>query len=173
MPADRDGEPDPAGSSWSPPTGSRPTTHILDTPIPDKGAVLTQLSLWWFERLADLVPNHIVSTEVPDAVAGRACSCGDWRCSPVECVARAYLTGGGLQEYAATGTISGVALPPGHSATAPAPLSRSSPSTKAPQGEHDEPIPYAVVRSPRGPPGPLRRELTVAILRRGNGSPRA
>ena len=70
---------------------------VLDTPIPDKGAVLTQLSLWWFERLTDLVPNHVVSTDVPAAVAGRAVLVRRLEMLPVECVARAYLTGGGLQ----------------------------------------------------------------------------
>ncbi|MFN8099904.1 MAG: phosphoribosylaminoimidazolesuccinocarboxamide synthase [Dermatophilaceae bacterium] len=143
--------------------------YILDTPIPDKGAVLTQLSLWWFERLADLVPNHIVSTEVPDAVAGRAVLVRRLEMLPVECVARAYLTGGGLQEYAATGTISGVALPPGLVDGARLPEPIFTPSTKAPQGEHDEPIPYAVVEALVGPSrAAAARELTVAILRRGN-----
>ena len=143
--------------------------YILDTPIPDKGAVLTQLSLWWFERLADLVPNHIVSTEVPDAVAGRAVLVRRLEMLPVECVARAYLTGGGLQEYAATGTISGAALPPGLVDGARLPEPIFTPSTKAPQGEHDEPIPYAVVEALVGPSrAAAARELTVAILRRGN-----
>lgn len=143
--------------------------YILDTPIPDKGAVLTQLSLWWFERLADLVPNHIVSTEVPDAVAGRAVLVRRLEMLPVECVARAYLTGGGLQEYAATGAISGVALPPGLVDGARLPEPIFTPSTKAPQGEHDEPIPYAVVEALVGPSrAAAARELTVAILRRGN-----
>ena len=81
---------------------------ILDSPIPDKGAVLTQLSLWWFEQLADLVPNHVVSTDVPAAVAGRAVLVRRLKMLPVECVARAYLTGGGLREYVADGHVSGV-----------------------------------------------------------------
>jgi phosphoribosylaminoimidazole-succinocarboxamide synthase len=86
---------------------------ILDTPIPDKGAVLTQLSLWWFDRLSDVVPNHLVSTDVPAEVAGRAVLCRRLEMVPVECIARAYLTGGGLTEYAAKGSVSGVTLPPG------------------------------------------------------------
>ena len=67
--------------------------HVLSPGIPDKGVVLTQLSLWWFEQLTDLVPNHVVSTDVPEAVAGRAMVCRRLDMVPVECVARGYLTG--------------------------------------------------------------------------------
>ena len=83
---------------------------VLPTPVPDKGAVLTQLSLWWFDRLADLVPNHVLGTDVPDGFAGRAMRCRRLDMLPVECVARGYLTGSGLKDYAATGTVSGVEL---------------------------------------------------------------
>ncbi|HZB66931.1 MAG TPA: phosphoribosylaminoimidazolesuccinocarboxamide synthase, partial [Ornithinibacter sp.] len=76
---------------------------VLDSPIPDKGEVLTRLSLWWFSQLDDLVPNHVVSTAVPDAVRGRGVLVERLRMLAVECVARAYLTGGGLAEYTATG----------------------------------------------------------------------
>ena len=86
---------------------------VLDTPIPDKGSVLTRLSLWWFNQLADLVPNHVVSTDVPDAVSGRAVLVRRLEMLKVEAVARAYLTGGGLEEYREQGTVSGVALPEG------------------------------------------------------------
>lgn len=143
--------------------------HILGTPIPDKGRILTQLSLWWFERLADLVPNHVLSTEVPAAVAGRALLVRRLDMLPVECVARAYLTGGGLEEYAATGRVSGVPLPAGlvDGSRLPGPV--FTPSTKAPQGEHDQPIPYAAVVDLVGPDrAAAARDLTVAILRRGN-----
>ena len=75
--------------------------HILDSEIPDKGKVLTQLSLWWFEQLADVVPNHVVSTDVPDAVAGRAVLVRRLEMLPVECIGRAYLTGSGLADYRA------------------------------------------------------------------------
>ena len=81
---------------------------VLDSPIPDKGVVLTQLSLWWFDQLADLVPNHVVSTDVPAAVEGRAILVRRLEMLPVECVARAYLTGGGLSEYAHNGAVSGI-----------------------------------------------------------------
>lgn len=143
--------------------------HILGTPIPDKGRILTQLSLWWFERLADLVPNHVLSTEVPAAVAGRAVLVRRLDMLPVECVARAYLTGGGLEEYAATGRVSGVPLPAGLVDGSRLPEPVFTPSTKAPQGEHDQPIPYAAVVDLVGPDrAAAARDLTVAILRRGN-----
>jgi phosphoribosylaminoimidazole-succinocarboxamide synthase len=142
---------------------------VLDTPIPDKGAILTRLSLWWFEQLEDLVPNHIVSTDVPEAVLGRAVLVERLDMLPVECVARAYLTGGGLGEYLATGRVSGVELPEGLRDGDKLPEPIFTPSTKAPVGEHDEPIPYATVVEKIGEERARRaRELTVAILERGN-----
>ena len=86
---------------------------VLGTTIPDKGAVLTQMSLWWFERLADLVPNHVLSVDVPAEVKGRAVVCESLAMFPVECVARGYLTGSGLLDYRATGEVCGIALPAG------------------------------------------------------------
>src|SRR6266704_3613352 len=87
---------------------------VLPTPIPDKGKILTQLSLWWFARLADIVPNHVISaSDVPAEWAGRAVRCRRLEMIPVECIARGYLAGLGLQEYRATGSVSGVPLPPG------------------------------------------------------------
>src|SRR5689334_15349609 len=86
---------------------------VLPTPIPDKGAVLTRLSLWWFAQLDDLVPNHVISTDVPDAVAGRALLCERLTMYPVECVARGYLTGSGLSDYRTTGAVCGNPLPAG------------------------------------------------------------
>lgn len=142
---------------------------VLETPVPDKGAVLTQLSLWWFERLADLVPSHVLSTEVPSAVAGRAVRVRRLRMLPVECVARAYLTGGGLAEYRASGTVSGVRLPEGLVDGSRLPEPVFTPSTKAPLGEHDQPMPYAEVEAAVGPALAAQvRELTTAVLARGN-----
>ena len=142
---------------------------VLDTPIPDKGAVLTQMSLWWFEQLADLVPHHVVSTDVPAEVAGRAVLVERLKMLPVECVARAYLTGGGLGEYRSTGTVSGVALPAGLVDGSRLPEPVFTPSTKAPAGEHDEPIPYEGVVAEIGADLASRvRDLTVRILQRGN-----
>jgi len=142
---------------------------ILDSPIPDKGEVLTRLSLWWFSQLEDLVPNHVISTDVPDAVRGRAVLVERLEMLPVECVARAYLTGGGLGEYAATGAVSGIALPAGLVDGDRLPEPIFTPSTKAPMGEHDEPIPFAAVEAEIGSDLAARvRDLTVAILKRGN-----
>ena len=143
--------------------------YVLETPIPDKGAVLTQMSLWWFEQLEDLVPNHVVSTDVPDRVAGRAVLVKRLQMMPVECVARAYLTGGGLGEYRATGTVSGVRLPEGLVDGSRLPEPVFTPSTKAPMGEHDQPMSYAEVEAEIGPDLAARvRDLTTAILARGN-----
>ena len=142
---------------------------ILDSPIPDKGEVLTRLSLWWFNQLEDLVPNHVVSTDVPDAVRGRAVLVERLEMLPVECVARAYLTGGGLGEYVATGAVSGIALPAGLVDGDRLPEPIFTPSTQAPMGEQDEPIPVSVVEAEVGAGLAARvRDLTVAILQRGN-----
>ena len=142
---------------------------ILETPVPDKGAVLTQLSLWWFEQLEDLVPNHVVSTDVPDEVAGRAVLVRRLEMLPVECVARAYLTGGGLREYQADGHVSGIRLPEGLVDGSRLPQPVFTPSTKAPEGQHDEPMSYAAVEAAVGPDLAARaRDLTTRILARGN-----
>lgn len=143
--------------------------HVIDSPIPDKGAVLTQLSLWWFDQLADLVPNHVLDANVPDRVAGRALTVRRLRMLPVECIARAYLTGGGLNEYRAGGSVSGVPLPPGLEDGSQLPEPIFTPSTKAPAGEHDEPMAYEDVEDELGPALASRvRDLTLGILERGN-----
>ena len=123
----------------------------------------------WFDQLADLVPHHVVSTDVPAAVAGRAVLVERLEMLPVECVARAYLTGGGLGEYQATGAVSGIELPAGLVDGSPLPEPIFTPSTKAPVGEHDEPIPYSGVVAEIGEDLASRvRDLTVRILQRGN-----
>ncbi|WP_295698850.1 phosphoribosylaminoimidazolesuccinocarboxamide synthase [Lapillicoccus sp.] len=145
---------------------------ILDTPIPDKGTVLTQLSLWWFEQLESVVPNHLLSsqvTDVPPEVAGRAVLVSKLEMVPVESIARAYLTGGGLEEYARLGSICGVALPEGlvDGDRLPAPI--FTPTTKAPFGQHDESMTSGEVDALIGEPLRLRIEdLTKRILARGN-----
>ena len=143
--------------------------HVLAPDIPDKGRILTQLSLWWFDRLSDVVPNHLVSTDVPAEVAGRAVLCRRLEMVPVECIARAYLTGGGLSEYAEKGSVSGVPLPPGlvdgDRLTEPV----FTPTTKAPVGEHDLPMTAAEVAELVGADiGDLADGLTRRILARGN-----
>ena len=87
--------------------------YVLPTLIPDKGKILTQLSLWWFGRLADLVPNHLVDAPIPAEFAGRAMACQRLSMIGVECVARGYLAGSGWHDYRRTGAVCGVALPPG------------------------------------------------------------
>lgn len=164
-----DGEPDPDRLLLVASDRISAYDVILPTPIPDKGRVLTQLSLWWFDQLADLVPNHVLSTDVPEQVDGRAVLVRRLEMLPVECVARAFLTGGGLGEYAQTGQVSGVALPPGLVDGSRLPDPIFTPSTKAPQGEHDEPIAYAQVVAEIGLERAAQaRDLTLAILRRGN-----
>jgi phosphoribosylaminoimidazole-succinocarboxamide synthase len=118
---------------------------VLDTTIPDKGVVLTRMSLWWFEQLADLVPNHIVSTDVPDSVRGRAVVCEELAMFPVECVARGYLTGSGLADYRVAGEVCGIALPPGLEDGSRLPEPIFTPATKAAVGDHDENVSYDAV----------------------------
>jgi phosphoribosylaminoimidazole-succinocarboxamide synthase len=143
---------------------------ILPTPIPDKGRVLTQLSLWWFERLADLVSNHIISaTDVPDEWRGRAIRCRRLEMVRVECVARGYLTGSGLKEYQRSGTVCGIGLPEGLVEASRLPEPIFTPTTKAPLGEHDEPMTFdeVVAREGAERADELRR-LTLEIYRRGS-----
>ena len=142
---------------------------VLPTPIPDKGKLLTALSLWWFEQLADLVPHHVISaTDVPAEFAGRAIRCRRLRMVPVECVARGYLTGSGIRDYEKTGSVSGVQLPPGlvESARLDEPI--FTPSSKAPVGEHDEPITFdEVVAQVGAETAEELRRITLAVYRRG------
>jgi phosphoribosylaminoimidazole-succinocarboxamide synthase len=140
----------------------------LPTPIPDKGAVLTRLSLWWFEQLADLVPHHVISaTDVPPEFAGRAIRCRRLRMVPVECIARGYLTGLGLKEYEKSGAVSGVPLPAGLVEADRLPEPIFTPTTKAPVGEHDEFITYDDVAAEVGAETAEElRRITLAVYRR-------
>jgi phosphoribosylaminoimidazole-succinocarboxamide synthase len=143
--------------------------YILDSEIPDKGKVLTQLSLWWFDRLVDIIPNHVVSTQVPQAVAGRAVLVQRLDMVQVECIGRAYLTGSGLVEYRQTSSVCGVPLPAGlqDGSLLPAPI--FTPTTKAPIGQHDQPMTQLEVEAQIGIPlAASVRDLTIAILGRGN-----
>jgi len=134
--------------------------HVLATPIPDKGVVLTQLSLWWFEQLD--FPNHIVSTEVPDEVAGRAVVVESLDMLPVECVARGYLTGSGWSEYQSSGTVCGIPLPAGLEDGAKLPEPIFTPAIKAPLGEHDENVDFATIVELHG--AELAERLRTATL---------
>lgn len=141
---------------------------VLPTLIPDKGNVLTQLSLWWFDRLADVVPNHVVSaTDVPAEWAGRAIRCRRLDMVPVEFIARGYLAGLGLQEYEKNGTVSGVPLPPGLAEGSRLPEPVFTPTTKATVG-HDEFITYEDVVAQIGGDAAVRlRAATLEVYRRG------
>lgn len=140
---------------------------VLASPIPDKGRILTQMSLWWFERLAHLVPNHVLSADVPDVPAdleGRAVVCEALDMYPVECVARGYLTGSGLLDYRATGEVCGIALPPGleDGSRLEAPI--FTPATKAALGDHDENVSYdAVVATVGEARAAELRDLTLRV----------
>ena len=137
--------------------------HVLATPIPDKGAILNQLSLWWFDQLSD-VPNHIVSTDVPAAVRGRAVVAEPLDMVPVECVARGYLTGSGWAEYLRSGTVCDIPLPEGLVDGSRLPEPIFTPAIKAPMGEHDENVDYATIVALHGPELAERlRDLTLSI----------
>ena len=110
---------------------------VLPTEIPNKGKLLTQISLFWFEMLSDLVPNHIISTEVPASVAGRAVIAKPLQMFAIECVARGYLTGSGWSEYKNNQEVCGNKLPAGLSDGSKLPESIFTPATKAEIGDHD------------------------------------
>jgi phosphoribosylaminoimidazole-succinocarboxamide synthase len=116
--------------------------HVLEPTIPDKGAILTAMSLWWFHQLEPLVPNHVLSVDVPEQVKGRAVVCESLQMYPVECVARGYLTGSGLLDYEATGAVCGIPLPDGLVDGSRLPKAVFTPATKAAVGEHDENVSY-------------------------------
>ena len=140
---------------------------VLPTPIPDKGAILTQLSLWWFGQMAELVPNHVLSEDVPAEWKGRAIRCRRLDMVAVECIARGYLAGLGLESYRATGSISGVRFPSGLVEADRLPEPVFTPTTKAEVG-HDEFMTVDEVRGlvGRETAGDLER-LTLAIYQRG------
>ena len=146
--------------------------HVLATPIPDKGRILTALSLWWFEQLSDLVPNHVISAELPPGLAsdlaGRSMVCERLDMVPIECVARGYLAGSGLTEYARTGAVCGVDLPPGLLEGSRLPEPIFTPAAKAMQGGHDENVSFDQVEATVGAElaADLRR-LTLAVYARG------
>jgi phosphoribosylaminoimidazole-succinocarboxamide synthase len=140
---------------------------VLPTTVPDKGAILTSLSLWWFDRVADIVGNHVLGTDVPAQVAGRAMLCQPLDMFPVECVARGYLTGSGLAEYRTGGAVCGVPLPPGlvDGSCLPEPI--FTPATKAELGTHDENVDFdAVVGVVGGPDAHTLRRLTLEVYAR-------
>ncbi|MFI9840453.1 phosphoribosylaminoimidazolesuccinocarboxamide synthase [Nonomuraea sp. NPDC051941] len=138
--------------------------YVLEPDIPDKGAILTQMSLWWFDQLKDVVPNHVLGK----GDDSRSVLCKPLAMVQVECVARGYLTGGGLNEYRADGTVSGVRLPEGLEDGSRLPEPIFTPSTKAPMGQHDEPISYEqVVQEVGKETAEELRRITLAVYTRG------
>ena len=140
--------------------------YILPSLIPDKGALLTQLSLFWFDYLKDIVPNHIISAEVPTQVHGRAVIVKPLEMFAIECVARGYLTGSGWVEYQKTQSVCGIELPSGLQDGSKLPQPIFSPATKADSGEHDENIDFDRAAEITGYAAAIRlRELTIDLYR--------
>ena len=138
--------------------------YVLPTEIPDKGRILTAMSLWWFDRLQGIVPNHIITTNVPFAVNGRATICERLEMLPIECVARGYLTGSGLIDYKAAGSICGVGLPPGLVDGSRLPKPIFTPATKAAMGDHDENVTFDEVMTAIGQEEAQQlRRITMSI----------
>ncbi|GAA2081610.1 phosphoribosylaminoimidazolesuccinocarboxamide synthase [Aeromicrobium halocynthiae] len=145
--------------------------HSLEPGIPDKGEILTRMSLWWFDQLADIVPNHVLSTDLPDGapddLRDRSLVVERLEMFPVECVVRGYLTGSGLEDYRRTGEVCGVALPGGLVDGDRLPEPIFTPATKAEIGEHDENVDFAHVVATVGADVAERlRELTLAVYAR-------
>jgi phosphoribosylaminoimidazole-succinocarboxamide synthase len=149
---------------------------VLPTAIPDKGKILTQLSLWWFEQLADVAPNHILSaTDVPSEWAGRAVRCERLEMVMVECIARGYLAGSGVKDYAKGRSIGGNPLPEGLEEGSKLPEPIFTPSTKVAPGQgHDENVTFDAVVDQEGADlaAELRR-ITMEVYRRGSEIARA
>jgi phosphoribosylaminoimidazole-succinocarboxamide synthase len=138
---------------------------VLPTPIPDKGGVLTGLSVFWFERTSQIAPNHFLSTDVPDEVRGRAIVVRKLDIFPVECVVRGYLSGSGWREYTREGSVCGIELPPGLRESERLPEPIFTPATKAELGAHDENIDFeraAEIVGDRGVMEELRR-ISLAL----------
>jgi len=142
---------------------------VLPSEIPGKGAILTGLSLWWFDQIKDIVPNHTIEAPVPSAVQGRAIVCKRLNMFPVECVARGYLTGSGLVEYRASGDVCGVPLPDGLVDGSRLPHPIFTPATKAELGLHDENVSFEKVVAEIGADDATAlRDLTLRLYERAH-----
>ena len=138
--------------------------YILPTPIPGKGKLLTQLSLFWFEMFTDLVPNHLISTNVPSSVKDRAVIVKPLEMFPIECVARGYLTGSGWVEYQKSQSVTGIEIPAGLLDGSKLPENIFTPATKAEVGDHDENISFARAATIVGEEDAKKlRELTLLL----------
>jgi len=141
--------------------------YVLDATIPDKGKILTGLTLWWFKQLGDIVPNHLISLDVPEGVRGRAMVVANLNMVPIECIARGYLTGSGWVEYQQSGTVTGIELPPGLHDGSRLDHPIFTPSTKADIGAHDENIDFATMCGVTGHElGEHIRDVTMALYGR-------
>ncbi|WP_390618004.1 phosphoribosylaminoimidazolesuccinocarboxamide synthase [Flaviflexus massiliensis] len=138
--------------------------HVLPTPIPDKGKILTALTLWWFEQLKDVTDNHFVSVHVPKEVEGRAMIAERLQMVPVECVVRGYITGSGYQEYKETGQVCGITLPEGLVDGDRLDEPIFTPAAKADLGEHDENITFEQVEERVGKETARQlRDISIAL----------
>ena len=147
---------------------------VLPTTIPDKGRILTALSLWWFKQLEGVAPNHLRSTSVPAAVKGRAMICDRLEMLPIECVVRGYLTGSGLTTYLESRSICGVGLPPGLKDGSLLPKPIFTPATKAELGEHDVNVTFDEVMTIIGQEEAQElKRLSLDIYQRANDKVRA
>jgi phosphoribosylaminoimidazole-succinocarboxamide synthase len=115
---------------------------VLPTPIPDKGRVLTQMSVFWFETTGDIVPNHYISQDVPVEAEGKGLRVRKLEMYPVECVVRGYITGSGWREYRESGSVCGIELPEGLEESQELPEPIFTPATKAEVGDHDENVSF-------------------------------
>ncbi len=142
---------------------------VMPTPIPDKGKVLTQMSLFWFELTADIVPNHLISDDVPEEVMDRGMRVRKLQMYPVECVVRGYLSGSGWKEYRDGGSVCGIELPDGLRESDKLPEPIFTPATKAELGDHDENIDFeraAEIIGDRALMEELRR-ISIEVYKRG------
>jgi phosphoribosylaminoimidazole-succinocarboxamide synthase len=144
--------------------------YVLDSEIPDKGKILTAMSVWWFGQLDGIVGNHLVSSDdaiIPPQWRGRAIVCAELEMFPVEAVARGYLAGSGLVDYGNTGAICGNPLPSGLVDGDRLPEPIFTPATKAAIGEHDENVSYEAMSATVGEPtAAVLKQLTLAIYER-------
>jgi phosphoribosylaminoimidazole-succinocarboxamide synthase len=142
---------------------------VLPTPIPDKGKVLTQMSVFWFELTGDVVPNHLISEDVPEEVTDRGLRVRRLEMYPVECVVRGYLSGSGWKEYRRSGAVCGIELPAGLRESDKLPEPIFTPATKAEQGEHDENIDFDRAAEAVGDRGLMEelRRISIEVYTRG------
>jgi phosphoribosylaminoimidazole-succinocarboxamide synthase len=142
---------------------------VLPTPIPDKGKVLNRMSIFWFELTRDIVPNHVISEDVPEEVTDRAMRVQRLEMYPVECVVRGYLSGSGWKEYRESGSVCGIDLPEGLQESEKLPEPIFTPATKAEIGDHDENVDFdraAEIVGDRALMEELRR-ISIEVYQRG------